>query len=116
MNLGHSIGSRVQQSLREPIPSAVKLGQAIGTWVRVSVRDRILQHDIIRIEAWKTRADERTCPICGALDGVTWPEGEGFHPPAHDNCRCERVLKRLETRTREIEIWRDTAVWQSWAW
>ena len=36
--------------------------------------------------------DERTCPVCGALDGKMFPVKEGRigvnRPPMHPNCRC----------------------------
>lgn len=54
---------------------------------------------------WKTVVDERVCPICGSLDGVTVGLDERFYdalppnlqnrvrrqfdkPPAHPRCRC----------------------------
>lgn len=50
---------------------------------------------------WSTAADERVCPICGALDGVEIGMEEEFNfpgktlyggqkrtPPAHPRCRC----------------------------
>ena len=51
---------------------------------------------------WRTADDERTCEICGALDGKQIEMDEGFEfptnlkgetirrtPPAHPQCRCE---------------------------
>ena len=42
---------------------------------------------------WATAADERVCPICAPLEGVTVTMGEEFAPGitkpyAHVNCRC----------------------------
>jgi HK97 family phage portal protein len=45
---------------------------------------------------WRTRHDERVCPICGPLENqpeVDWPEGLRSGPPAHVNCRCWTVLE-----------------------
>ena len=46
---------------------------------------------------WETANDERSCPLCRPLSGVTAPVGEAFRlpdgrsvgpPPAHPACRC----------------------------
>lgn len=57
-------------------------------------------------ERWETTADERVCPECGPLHGTTWPEGEGFSPPLHVNCRCRRAYAHTEWRTRDVDEWR----------
>lgn len=36
---------------------------------------------------WLTEKDDRTCEICGPLDGKQFPVG-GISAPAHPNCRC----------------------------
>lgn len=38
--------------------------------------------------SWKTHHDERTCDICGPLDGKIIPDEQPDDPPAHPNCRC----------------------------
>jgi len=40
---------------------------------------------------WQAVADERICPVCGALHGTEAPLGGtwgGLKPPAHPGCRC----------------------------
>lgn len=41
---------------------------------------------------WQSAADERACPVCGALHGETVELGQSFRgsytPPAHPRCRC----------------------------
>jgi SPP1 gp7 family putative phage head morphogenesis protein len=37
---------------------------------------------------WMTMADERTCPICGTLDGKQFDIDHFPSQPAHPNCRC----------------------------
>jgi SPP1 gp7 family putative phage head morphogenesis protein len=38
---------------------------------------------------WIAALDERTCPVCGALDGKVFKFGDSQDiPPAHPNCRC----------------------------
>ncbi len=43
---------------------------------------------------WVATFDERTCPVCGELDGKRFKVGKGEYPPKHPNCRCttEAVL------------------------
>jgi SPP1 gp7 family putative phage head morphogenesis protein len=46
---------------------------------------------------WLTAPDERTCEICGALNGVVIPWDEQFSigkmmPTAHPNCRCTALI------------------------
>jgi hypothetical protein len=50
-----------------------------------------LPRTVMRV--WITTPDERLCPICEALDGVTAKVFGSFNgqfdgPPAHPNCRC----------------------------
>lgn len=49
------------------------------------------------VKEWITAYDERTCPFCGAMDGLiidlegTFPTASGttaYVPPAHQQCRC----------------------------
>ena len=94
MNLGHAIGSAVRDAVREPdTPKGFwhQLGQETVEWVRTTVAE----YDPIRFEEFSTREDERTCPICGQLDGFVWQEGDGFYPPLHDHCRCTREYLSL---------------------
>jgi SPP1 gp7 family putative phage head morphogenesis protein len=41
-------------------------------------------------EEWLTAHDERTCDVCGPLDGMKFPIGEQ-DCPAHPNCRCVKL-------------------------
>lgn len=51
------------------------------------------------VKQWNTAEDERTCPICRPMDGVTVLWSEDFNlegvtlpsPPAHGGCRCNFV-------------------------
>lgn len=115
MNFGHAIGSAVRDAVREEPDK--------GFWHQVGrqsveyVREVIAEYDPIRFESWQTQDDERTCPICGQLDGIVWAAGEGFTPPVHDNCRCQRVYHHTEFSVRYIESWqrRETTVFD-WQW
>ena len=115
MNLGHSIGSAVRDAVREQ--PARGFWHEVGSVSIERVRTVVERLDLIRYEAWETQDDERTCEICGPLDGTTWVAGEGFSPPIHDHCRCRREYHHTEFRRREIEAWRDIAVPRSsWEW
>jgi len=37
---------------------------------------------------WMTMSDERTCPVCGLLDGRAFPVDKLSQGPAHPLCRC----------------------------
>jgi SPP1 gp7 family putative phage head morphogenesis protein len=49
--------------------------------------------DIVGEYQWLATLDERTCPVCGGLDGKTWrlDDPKGRKPPAHWLCRCTTV-------------------------
>jgi SPP1 gp7 family putative phage head morphogenesis protein len=49
--------------------------------------------DIIKGYQWVATLDDRTCPICGGLDGQVFPleSPKTRQPPAHINCRCSTV-------------------------
>lgn len=61
------------------------------------------------VKEWSTAADERTCPACGALDGMRRAMDDPFPiqtnltdpqaklmPPAHPNCRCAVKFVEVE--------------------
>jgi hypothetical protein len=56
--------------------------------------------EVVVWTVWRTAADERVCPVCGPLDGMEWPSDVGPQPPAHPNCRCQRLVSRTELRVR----------------
>ncbi len=111
MNLGQIIGSHVRDAVRQPEPRWNLIGHTIGSWTIEWVRVTTERFDPIRYEVWQTQDDERTCPVCGQLNGHVWQQGEGFEPPAHDNCRCERVYHHTEFNVRLIEEWQQRQVW-----
>ena len=41
-------------------------------------------------EEWLTTEDERTCEVCGPMDGMKFPIGEQ-DCPIHPNCRCVKL-------------------------
>ena len=61
----------------------------LGQFSTAAQKQRETNAQVIRI--WVTARDERVCPTCGPLDGVTYPVGKAFaygEPPIHPNCRC----------------------------
>lgn len=57
----------------------------------------------VKMYQFKATYDERTCPVCGSMDGNKFPVSEAKagrnYPPMHPNCRCTTVA----VFTREIE-------------
>ncbi|CAM2066728.1 Minor capsid protein [Sulfidibacter corallicola] len=41
---------------------------------------------------WLTMADERTCPVCGPLDGKVFPIDRFPQIPRHPQCRCGSIV------------------------
>lgn len=119
MNLGFTIGTAVADRIREEQERTRHLGfwHQIGQQSIVWVREIVEELDPIRYEVWNTREDERTCPICGRLDGLIQQEGEGFAPPLHDHCRCERVYHHIEFQKRISEHWQKHTIYtNTWEW
>ena len=63
----------------------------ISYWSQMMNRGSLDRNTVVL--RWNTRYDERTCSICGPLDGVTTAIHGSFTqtimaPPAHPNCRC----------------------------
>lgn len=47
--------------------------------------------DIIKGVRWVATLDNRTCVLCGPLDGKVYKIDDGPRPPRHPNCRCVTV-------------------------
>lgn len=58
--------------------------------------------DIIKGMRWGATLDQRTCLICGPLDGKVFPVDSQKAPPLHPNCRC--VLSSVVKSWRELGI------------
>lgn len=61
-------------------------------YLRQMARKGLLDYNTTMVK-WETHADERTCTVCGPLDGVTTVIGGQFSPgvtspPVHPHCRC----------------------------
>lgn len=64
-------------------------------------------------EEWSAVLDVRTTLICGGRDGNIYPIGKGPYPPAHYNCRSQRIPILLDdfvegeqkSRNQEFDSW-----------
>lgn len=61
----------------------------------------VMERAGIRYKQWVTGGDERTCPLCGALNGKVVRIDEEFAPgvlapPRHPQCRCALVSRPLD--------------------
>lgn len=60
--------------------------QHVSTVARQETFDR--NADIVEGVQWVATLDKRTCPRCGALDGLVFKGNKGLRPPLHIQCRC----------------------------
>lgn len=103
---------------------AIDTAEPVWDWVRdvagtfIWVLERVELLTTIRIFAWQTAGDERTCPECGPLDGQTWDDSTPMpSPPLHTNCRCRIVLAATDIQSRWVDEWRYRWVEQeTWQW
>jgi len=62
--------------------------------LRAHNQGRIKFHQQVGVQKleWITMEDERTCPVCGGLDGKVFDTDHFPNQPAHPNCRCTSVV------------------------
>ena len=69
-----------------------RLGITESSAITAVARQEIFKELSIKKYRYYTRADERTCEICGSMHGLTFPisayEIGVTAPPLHANCRC----------------------------
>lgn len=92
------LNARARTVARTETMRAVQEGQR-QSWTQAAEQG-ILRSDRTR-KQWVTAADERVCPVCAPMDGVTtpldepWQTSEGpvsIPSETHPNCRCASVL------------------------
>lgn len=110
MNFGAAIGAAVREEVRDKEKQWI--AHAIGSWAVEYVREYVEHLDATFFERWETHDDEHACPACGQLNGEVFEKGEGFIPPVHDFCRCQRVYDHVEYATRYTVHWRAVPVYQ----
>lgn len=82
-------GARAENIARTELAEAYGEGQLRS--VQNAEMDGLVQGEIEK--SWMAAEDERTCPVCGTLDGEKRPMSASFsndkmRPPAHQQCRC----------------------------
>ena len=60
------------------------------------------QHVEIKNLEWMTMGDERTCTVCGPLDGKTFPIDKFPGQPAHPFCRCINLPVLSDIKLKNI--------------
>jgi len=65
---------------------------------------RIKFHQHVGIEKleWMAMGDERTCPVCGPLNGKTFPIDRFPGQPAHPFCRCTNLPVLSDIKLKNI--------------
>lgn len=86
--LGRAQARRAETIARTELASAYNF----GTQIAVENASAQGAFDAPVMKEWVTQRDERSCKICGPLNGVIVGLNDsfdaGFIPPAHPNCRC----------------------------
>ena len=83
---------RAETIARTEVMKAANEGQ-LSAWTQAEEEGLLTGNEQ---KEWITTPDDRLCPICEPMDGVTVPLDEDFDvdgdqidgPPAHPNCRC----------------------------
>ena len=62
--------------------------------LRAHNQGRIKFHQQVGVRKleWMTMEDERTCPVCGGLEGEVFDTDRFPNQPAHPNCRCTSMV------------------------
>lgn len=74
--------------------------------------------DILRGWEWAATLDERTCPVCGALDGKVFKFGDPqLAPPSgsHPGCRCTAVPVLIDTGLMDEVTGGPRMLYKEWA-
>lgn len=97
---GKSVGWMAKEMGKKD-PTLVYRSKAIArtsiTEVSNEAERRAYKANGLKMYTYRATLDERTCPICGGLDGRSFrlddaKKGKNF-PPMHPNCRCVHVGK-----------------------
>jgi hypothetical protein len=88
--LGQSFSARRAESIA--ITEVTAAQQAATDYTQGWLQERGLEF----VQMWRTSNDDKTCPICGPLNGKKQPEWGGRTIPAHTRCRCFATLQEVE--------------------
>ena len=91
----HSQIAKDLEQYQVPPARAKAVARTMVTTVSNEAELKALKETKIKRYEYVATLDERTCPVCGGLDGKTFPldkakAGVNF-PPMHPNCRCVHV-------------------------
>lgn len=106
---------RVRDVLGVNRRTAETIARTATTHIATRAREQfyIENDDIVDKVRFLAILDSRTCPICAALDGQTWPVGakDTKRPPRHANCRCtlQAVLDEAE-----FGLMPEATTWDKW--
>ena len=94
-----AIRHRATMIARTGIMDALNAGQDLA-WRKAGLEGHINLDRMERV--WTVAYDERLCPICEPLGGMSAPMDGSFNgfqrPPAHAMCRCSLGLRRIRNR------------------
>ncbi len=102
----HSQIAKDLEQYQVPPARAKAVARTMVTTVSNEAEMKALKETRIKRYEYVATLDERTCPVCGGLDGKTFPldkakAGVNF-PPMHPNCRCVHVAALSEDIKAEL--------------
>lgn len=87
---GRALAIEVGSAALATINRAIEAVTAAGVW---SLSDGIQQEVWTGRWVWRTRRDEKVCPICEPLDSVVVNQRDELPEcPAHYGCRCSAIV------------------------
>jgi SPP1 gp7 family putative phage head morphogenesis protein len=84
------IAKRVAKVLEQDVKEVTAITRTViqGVSNEAAVQTYRANADVISGMRWIATLDNRTCPICGPLDGTVLALDSKTAPPAHPQCRC----------------------------
>jgi hypothetical protein len=96
-DLKDDIADKIEDAV-EAVWGWVEKWRTVWQWVRRVVTE------VFGVDWYRWQGGD--CPVCMALNGMTWAEGEiPYGPPLHVNCDCSINYAYTELRTREVVEW-----------
>lgn len=102
---GREIG-RDLEKMGMPSVRAKAVAKTMLTTVSNEAELEALNNSSVKKYEYVATLDERTCPVCGRMDGKTFPldkakAGVNF-PPMHPNCRCVHIAALTDDVKAEL--------------
>lgn len=110
----HKMASRMREVSDMNRVRAERNARTITTAVSNEAHaDAYRRHGVERYE-FQCTFDERTCPVCGSLDGKAFAVKDRRagvnYPPMHPNCRCTTIAYFTKEQKEEFHL--NRAVWK----